>query len=135
MEHLTPKYRKRLAILWAMEALMIAWNLWRASFAAMAVPSAVCWLYVIACTARESARFKKAFSLRYPSAFQEWQAENWNQAVLRNVQECPVPGDADLRRRWADLKSTDVLVHGVFRGYMALFFALLIRMAIFGPYE
>lgn len=128
MEHLTPKYRKRLAILWAMEALMIAWNLWRASFAAMAVPMAGCWIYVIACAVRESIGFERAFSQRAPKAYQKWKEGKMGRGPWR---VCPVPGDPDLRARWEDVRSVSGFAWRVFAGFIVLFFALLGRGLLF----
>ena len=42
MRKLTPKYRKRLQVLWAIEAVMIAYNVCAPSFETMVVPMAGC---------------------------------------------------------------------------------------------
>ena len=135
MKKLTPKYQKRLRVLWAIEAAVIVCNVLKPSFGTMAVPMAGCWLYVIACTARESFGFENAFSQRYPQACREWKARSWKQRPWERLGTCPMPGDPDLRARWEDLRSVTGFAGRVFAGFIVLFFALLGRMLLFGPYE
>ena len=131
MRKLTPKYRKRLWVIWSVEAVMIACNVCAPSFETMVVPMAGCWLYVMACAVRESSRFENAFSHRYPHAFREWKTGHGKAG--RGI--CPVPGDADLRARWEELRSVSSFAWRVFTGFVVLFFALLGRGLLFGPYE
>lgn len=131
MRKLTPKYRKRLWALWAIEAVVIAYNVCAPSFGTMAVPMAGCWLYVMACAGRESFGFDRAFSRRYPHACREWKSGR----VRMGMWPCPMPGDPDLRARWEDLRSVSGFAWRVFAGFIVLFFALLGRMLLFGPYE
>lgn len=138
MKTLTAKYRKRLTVIWTVQALTIAWNLWRASFAAMAFPMTACWLYVMACLAREGMSvqgFLSQFRLRYPARHREWEERSWNPATRYDIKgPCPVAGDADLGERWEEFCSAQRFAGRVFAGFVALFFALLLRMMIFGPY-
>ena len=131
MRKLTPKYRKRLQVLWAIEAVMIAYNVCAPSFETMVVPMAGCWLYVMACAVRESFGFETTFSQRNPYGFREWKAGRGKAG--RGV--CPVPGDADLCARWEELRSVSGFAWQVFAGFIVLFFALLGRGLLVGPYE
>ena len=131
MRKLTPKYRKRLWVIWAVEAVMIACNVCAPSFETMVVPMAGCWLYVMACAARESFGFDRAFSQRYPHACREWK----NGRAKAGMGPCPMPGDPDLRTRWGELRSVSGFAWRVFAGFIALFFALLGRGLLVGPYE
>ena len=131
MRKLTPKYLKRLQVLWAIEAVMIAYNVCAPSFETMVVPMAGCWLYVIACAARESFGFENAFSQRYPHACRERKTRR----ARVGMGPCPMSGDPDLRARWEDLRSVSGFAWRVFAGFILLFFALLGRMLLFGPYE
>ena len=110
---------------------MIAYNVCAPSFEIMVVPMAGCWLYVMACAVRESFGFDKAFSQRYPQACREWKTR----CVRVGMGLCPVPGDADLCARWEELRSVSGFAWRVFAGFIVLFFALLGRMMLFGPYE
>ena len=131
MGKLTPKYRRRLWALWAVEAAVVVYNVWAPSFAAMALPMAGCWLYVMACAAREYRRFDRAFSQRYPHACQEWK----NGRTRVGTGPCLIPGDRDLCARWEELRSVIPFILGGFAGFVVLFFALLGRMMVLGPYE
>ena len=135
MKKLTPKYQKRLRVLWMIEAVIIACNVLRPSFATMAVPMAGCWLYVIACSARESFGFESVFSQRYPQVCREWKENYWKLSLRKRMGACPMPGDPELCARWEDLRSVTVFAGRVFAGFILLFFALLGRMLLFGPYE
>lgn len=135
MKKLTPKYQKRLRVLWAIEAVIILYNVFAPSFETMALPMAGCWLYVMACAAREGLGFENAFSQRYPHACREWKEKRWGQYLGKRMGPCPMPGDPDLRARWEDLRSVNVFAGRVFTGFGLLFFALLGRMLLFGPYE
>ena len=84
MRPLTPRYRRRLAAVWSIQAAVIVWNLIRPSFAAMAVPMLALWLYTIACMAREGSAFQRLFALRYPGRFREWMRP----APLRKTRSC-----------------------------------------------
>ena len=97
----------------------------------MAVPMAGCWLYVIACAARESFGFENAFSQRYPHACRERKTRR----ARVGMGPCPMSGDPDLRARWEDLRSVSGFAWRVFAGFIALFFALLGRGLLVGPYE
>ena len=131
MKKLTPKYRKRLWVLWAIKAVTIVYNVGAPSFGTMAVPMAGCWLYVIACAARESFGFENAFSQRYPHACRERKTRR----ARVGMGPCPMSGDPDLRARWEDLRSVSGFAWRVFAGFIALFFALLGRGLLVGPYE
>lgn len=131
MKKLTPKYRKRLWVLWAIKAVTIVYNVRTPSFGTMAVPMAGCWLYVIACAARESFGFENAFSQRYPHACRERKTRR----ARVGMGPCPMSGDPDLRARWEDLRSVSGFAWRVFAGFIALFFTLLGRGLLVGPYE
>ena len=75
--------------------------------------------------------FESAFSQRYPHACREWKTGR----VRMGMGPCPMPGDPDLRARWEDLRSVSGFAWRVFAGFILLFFALLGRMLLFGPYE
>lgn len=133
MKKLTPRYRKRLAVLWTIEAAVIVCNVIAPSFWTMALPVAGCWLYVIGCALREGIGFERALSREYPCACHQWKAGGRG---LRNWSgECPFPTGSDLRARWEAVRSVSSLAWRVFAGFAALVLALLGRGLLIGPYR
>ena len=135
MRPLTPRYRRRLAAVWSIQAAVIVWNLIRPSFAAMAVPMLALWLYTIACMAREGSAFPRLFALRYPGRFREWTDSRPIWQFRRRDASCPAPEDPELSEHWSQLQSAQRFALRVFAGFVMLFAALLIRMVLLGPYE
>lgn len=135
MRPLTPRYRRRLAAVWSIQAAVIVWNLIRPSFAAMAVPMLALWLYTIACMAQESSAFQRLFALRYPSRSREWTSSRPTGQFRCRAAFCPMPEDPELSERWSQLQSAQRFALRVFAGFVLLFAALLIRMVLLGPYE
>lgn len=135
MRPLTPRYRRRLAAAWFIQAAVILWNLIRPSFAAMAVPMLALWLYTIACMAQERSAFQRLFTLRYPGRSREWTISRPTWQFRRRAAFCPVPEDPELSEHWSQLQSVQRFALRVFAGFVLLFAALLIRMVLLGPYE